>query len=232
MKAAEVYAGSDGTVTRAAGRWQRKPRTFIPQGSTFGKWTTLTHGIRCSDRILCRCECGLERTILAMSLLRGDSKYCGKYSRHPEVRTNATKHGENAAGQKTKEYQAWLHIKARCLNHNCAVYSYYGGRGIRMAPAWERSFDAFLKDVGRAPSLKHTIERIDTNGHYEPGNVKWATALEQARNKRRNIRLEFNGETMPIADWAARIGISIGALRQRLKRRWSLERALCAAKTE
>lgn len=217
-------------VDRRAFSPQNTARTIIASGMRFGLWTTLRGGRRSIDKILCRCQCGVERMVVASSLTLGHSTYCGRYRNHPERKTNATKHGENARGRKKKEYSTWLGIKKRCFNPKEPGYKDYGGRGIRMCPQWVASFEGFLADVGRAPSQDHTIERVDTNGHYEPGNVVWATAVEQARNKRVTVRLTFNGETRLLVEWARIVGLSPNALRGRLYKGWSVETALTRPK--
>lgn len=81
-------------------------------------------------------------------------------------------------------YRAWMGMRNRCRNQNNKSYAIYGGRGIRVCERWDRSFDAFLADVGERPTERHSLERIDVNGNYEPGNIRWATAKEQKANQR------------------------------------------------
>ncbi len=123
-------------------------------------------------------------------------------------------------------YRTWKNIKQRCLNPKNTGYHNYGGRGIKMCQQWQSSFDVFVKDVGVRPSLGHSIDRHpDLNGNYEPGNVRWATRKEQANNKRTTHLIEFRGETLPLLDWARRMGLSTCALRYRL-RQYGVEFAL------
>lgn len=101
---------------------------------------------------------------------------------------------------KTKEYSIWCAIKARCNNPNNVGYPKYGGRGIKICDKWNLSFDAFYEDMGPIPSLNHSIDRIDVNRDYEPGNCRWATNYEQARNRTDNVWITYQGETLCVTD--------------------------------
>jgi len=122
-------------------------------------------------------------------------------------------------------------MKKRCLNPNATGYSNYGGRGITVCDRWINSFEAFHQDMGDRPEGM-SIDRIDNNGNYEPGNCRWATNEEQQRNKRdRPLRLiTVNGEHNSIAGWARKIGIDQSAIHHRLRRGWPIELAVTAAK--
>ena len=118
-------------------------------------------------------------------------------------------------------------MKQRCINTNDKSYSYYGGRGITVCQQWIESFDAFLNNVGYAPKLKDvSIGRIDNNGNYEPGNVRWEQRADQNLNTRRNVFIEFNGETKTIKEWADLYNLKYDTLRMRLKSGWSVHDAL------
>lgn len=124
------------------------------------------------------------------------------------------------------EYRSWESMKYRCLNPNCRAYKDYGGRGIGVYGPWIASFAQFLEDVGPRPTLDHCLERIDNNGDYSPGNVRWATPLEQGSNKRNNRVIEFAGETLTLAQWARRVGVHRQVIRWRLNAGWPIERIL------
>lgn len=128
------------------------------------------------------------------------------------------------------EYEAWRSIRGRCLNPNDQAYPSYGGRGITICDDWRDSFPAFLRDVGPRPSAEHSIDRIDNNQGYEPGNVRWSTRTEQGRNKRNNHLLTLNGETRCVSEWAEVIGIQATTLFRRIRKGWTVERALTTGK--
>lgn len=113
--------------------------------------------------------------------------YCGKhYQRYKKRGTIEGFAPREFHGLKhTPEYEAWCHMKRRCYNKNTPQYRDYGGRGITVCDKWLHSFTAFLSDVGKKPTPSHSINRIDNDGNYEPGNVNWATPSEQASNKRK-----------------------------------------------
>ena len=121
------------------------------------------------------------------------------------------------------ERRAWANMNSRCNNRNTPGYHLYGGRGIEVRYS---SFEAFFSDIGPRPSVSHSVDRINTNGHYEPGNCRWATKIEQGNNVRRNVVLTMNGLSMTISEWARRGGIKVNTLQYRLRRGWDLERAL------
>lgn len=138
------------------------------------------------------------------------------------------RHGQTRRSGRTTEYRIWASMIQRCTNPRVRSYRSYGQRGISVCERW-LSFAAFYADVGPRPSTKHTLDRIDNDGHYEPGNVRWATALEQSRNSRHARRYEFNGEVRCISEWAEVTGINYWTLRHRFDAGWSPERALSTA---
>jgi hypothetical protein len=139
-------------------------------------------------------------------------------------------HGHSRDGVLTRTYRAWKAIKTRCTNPNQKQWKDYGGRGIRMCQEWTDSFEAFYAHIGPAPSDQHTIERKETSKGYEPGNVRWATKLEQARNKRSNRMLTFNGQTRCVTEWGEITGIGGRTLAKRLHDGWSINDALTIPK--
>lgn len=119
-----------------------------------------------------------------------------------------------------------MHIKDRCCNPSTKNYYNYGGRGVTICDRWESSFENFLEDMGRAPSLKHSIDRIDNNGNYEPSNCRWATQKEQLNNTRVNRRIEYNGKIKTITEWGQQSIVKLSAFRSRIDAGWSIGDAM------
>lgn len=113
---------------------------------------------------------------------------------------------------------AWRLMLKRCCDPTDPGYANYGARGIGVCASWHASFDAFLADMGRRPSSAHSLDRRDNNGSYDGVNCRWATRTEQARNKRDNVRIEFNGLTRTAVEWSLITGLSQSAIIRRLKR--------------
>lgn len=145
----------------------------------------------------CRCDCGATVVALGCYLRNGDTGSCGCLNRDRiNGNSHGVTHGQSAAGGRrraTPEYAAWGGIINRCENPHAANYADYGGRGIAVCERWRGSFEAFLEDMGKRPEgsgsesrAKFSIDRIDNDGNYEPGNVRWTTRTGQARNTRAN----------------------------------------------
>lgn len=117
-------------------------------------------------------------------------------------------------------------MRTRCSNPQFKDWAIYGGRGISVCPEWN-SFERFFADMGPKPGPLFTLDRIDSDGNYEPTNCRWATRKQQANNwKHRNRRVTFNGETLSLPEWAARVGITRESLRDRLDSGWTVEMAM------
>ena len=117
-------------------------------------------------------------------------------------------------------------MKEYCSNPRSAAFADYGGRGITVYLSWLKDFSAFYAHVGPRPSPQHTLERIDNDRGYEPGNVRWDTRTAQARNRRSNRLLTFDGRTLSVAEWGEIAPVNAAALHGRLKLGWTVERAL------
>lgn len=165
----------------------------------------------------CLCECGGTTLVTTGNLRSGNSQSCG--CRKRAVLGELTRvHG----GSRTKPYGVYKAVGQRCNNPRHKDYGRYGGRGIefRLPP-----FPEFWAAMGPTWFEGATIERIDNDGHYELGNVRWATRKEQAQNTTTALRITFKGETLSQSEWARRVGVSRKTMAERLQK-WPLERAL------
>lgn len=169
----------------------------------------------------CLCECGGEKITTGSNLRLGLTKSCGCWkSKFPPRLT----HGKS----KSVEYDLWINMKERCGNPQTESYPRYGALGITVCSEWQKSFESFFMHLGPRPSASLSIERIDNLKGYEPGNVKWGTAIEQANNKRNNRHFTHNGKTLTIAQWARKMSVPYMALFKRLQRGEDLEYAVAA----
>ena len=153
-----------------------------------------------------KCDCGHVRILLLNYLKQLHRRGCSACSGRGSTAFVTERHG--LAG--TPEYKVWLRMKQRCSNPKNRGYHNYGGRGIRVCERWTKSFVAFFEDMGARPSNKHSIDRIDVNGNYEPGNCRWATPKIQARNTRKNRYLTVRGETKTMIEWSELTGVNYG----------------------
>lgn len=126
----------------------------------------------------------------------------------------------------TPEYRAWVDMRRRCYNVQYKHYDIYGGRGITVCEHWTNSFENFYEDIGLRPSTKHSLDRIDVNGNYCLENCRWATKLEQDRNKRKTRFVDYKGKQTPICELAEKFNIDRTTLFDRLERGWNIEKAL------
>lgn len=170
----------------------------------------------------CICECGNKKIIRANDLKSGRVKSCGCLLK--EMRT---KHG----GTDSRLYRVWRSIKSRCYYPNHNNYRLYGARGIVMCEEWKENFLSFQNwalENGydeKAKKWECTIDRIDYNGIYEPNNCRWVTIKEQQNNKRNNVYIDYKHERHSLAEWCRILKLSESAVRNRLNRNWSVERA-------
>ena len=134
-------------------------------------------------------------------------------------------HGARRGGKKPPEYVAWCDMIARCENPQNTNYAKYGARGIRVCRRWRRSYADFFADVGTRPAKGFSLGRVDNERGYEPGNVRWQTHREQQNNRRDTRRVDYRGETKPLAEWVVELGLSYHRVLQRLLAGWCPERA-------
>lgn len=156
----------------------------------------------------CVCDCGKEVVRKAAALRNGRSQSCGCHL---------------GISDRTKDsaYRCWYAMNHRCCNQNDIAYRLYGGRGVSVCEQWRGpgGFERFIEHIGPRPSVEHSIDRFpNCNGNYEPGNVRWATQLQQSRNRRVNRVLELNGERRCVAEWAEIAGMNPSTLGGRLNK--------------
>ncbi|WP_303678263.1 hypothetical protein [Ralstonia mannitolilytica] len=169
---------------------------------------------------VCACDCGRLTEVLGTYLRTGVTKSCGclRGEVGRATRELRTKHGFHG----TPTYASWSAMNERCRNPKVKEYPRYGGRGIGICARWS-DFANFLADMGERPTGM-TLDRIDVNGDYEPGNCRWATDLEQARNRGTNVLLTYGGREQCITAWADELGMGVTTLRARLARGWDMEK--------
>jgi hypothetical protein len=173
----------------------------------------------------CLCDCGQTHVAKGAKLRTAEVRSCGCKTSDLK-RVKLTRHGHSPwNGLRSHEYSCWTAMKSRCRHTRRRDYKHYGGRGIRVCERWQ-VFENFLADMGRSPSPGHTVDRIDSNGNYEPSNCRWATQREQCNNKRDTIWLTYKGERATLLQWAERTGIGWHAMYQRRRRGWSVDKMI------
>ena len=194
-------------------------------GKRFGRLTVMNISHKDDRRCyhwLCQCACGTQKVANGRSLRGGGINSCGCLHREFNMKAKTT-HGEYGS----RLYYIWTGMTQRVTNRKNCNYSNYGGRGISICNEWlkyENFRDWSLKN---GYSDKLTIDRIDNNGDYTPGNCRWITQKEQSNNKRNNRYIEYNGEVKTLSQWADMYNICRMLLRQRLNKcKWSMEKAL------
>lgn len=186
----------------------------------FGRWTVVGRAANRDKKAVwvCRCECGTEAEVQGGNLRSGKSTQC-VICRNKQ--NSLTTHGMT----NSPTHQTWSNMLARCRNPNSSHYDRYGGRGISVCEAWERSFEAFLADMGERPEGM-TLDRINNDGDYTPENCRWADVSTQRRNTSRRRMITVAGTTKHLLDWAKETGIPAGTLHDRLSRGVSPEDAI------
>jgi hypothetical protein len=138
---------------------------------------------------LCQCDCGNTTVVLANNLTKGNTKSCGCQSSRNKIKDKMTTHGEGSVLRRTKTYNSWRAMKDRCYSKGHKEYKRYGAVGIEVCDRWRNSYENFLSDMGRRPD-KHTLDRINPYGNYEPTNCRWASLTTQRNNTRKNYAKE------------------------------------------
>lgn len=195
------------------------------RGRKFGRLTVVSYVGRDEKtraaRWMCLCECGTNKIVDYWSLKSGETASCGCLYRETRGRISLT-HGRT----KTPEYGIWKMMRRRCYDQAFHKHKDYGARGIKVCDRWKDSFENFFADMGERPLRAHSLDRIDNDKDYSPENCRWATAREQAANRRTSIVLEFNGDKMCIKQWADKLGMAACTIQYRVNQGWPIEKIL------
>lgn len=167
----------------------------------------------------CSCDCGVTKDILGTSLRKGATKSCGCLNAEIAQKRFLT-HGKTD----TRTYRIWRSMLSRCENEKAVSFKNYGGRGIRVCDAWH-DFEGFLADMGECPGGR-SIDRIDHNGNYEPGNCQWATHKQQQNNRRDNRLLSAFGKTQTVSQWCDELNLPASTVWLRISKGWPDELVL------
>ncbi len=193
------------------------PRTFNLCGQKINKLLVIGFAFykKYKAKWLCKCDCGTLTIQDANRLKKSKAQSCG---------CNKGKHGAITHGDAhTPEYDAYQAAKYRCQNPQHKSYADYGGRGIEFRFT---SYEEFLEHIGRRPSKKHSLNRINNNGHYELGNIEWALSLPQMQNRRCNVIITALGQSKTRSQWARETGLGDATIRDRLKIGWCVDCAV------
>lgn len=184
----------------------------LKDGDKVGRWTIVKAKSDKNRRLAdVRCDCGTEKSVSRTSMHIGTSLSCGCWSAERASIVNAT---HRMTG--TPEYIAWSSMKDRCNDPLDKGYYRYGGRGIRVCDEWMESFASFMASVGPRPGPEYSIDRINNDGNYEPGNCRWATRKEQCRNRSSCRMLTYLGRTQSLIEWTEELDLSYNTVKRRL----------------
>lgn len=171
------------------------------------------------------CDCGNDTIVASSSLQLGKTQSCGCLQRERASKHLHAHHYRTHGKNRSRVYEAWKNILARCTNPSHPTFDIYGGRGIDVG---FRSFLEFYSEIGDPPSPRHTIDRINNERGYWPGNVRWAIGIVQHNNKRVNHLVTYSGRTQTLAQWARELNIKYKTLFARIQRGWTVDRALAS----
>lgn len=183
-------------------------------GEAPDKYAGTNHEVRMA---LCKCDCGKIVEKIAIRIKKGMEPSCG-CSQSSIMSIVNTKHGQSERKDfKSPEYRAWTSMNARCYRKTIKCFKDYGGRGIIVCDEWRYSYENFINFMGKRPTSKHSLDRIDWNGNYEPSNCKWSTKKEQAQNKRGVDWIRFEWGGMPVIEISRQYGVSEPWVRRKVR---------------
>lgn len=183
-------------------------------GKRFGRLSVIERGInyRRAAQWVCLCDCGVVKTVRGQALVTGSTVSCGCFHKEQVTTHGLTDHPLHAT---------WMDMMTRCYNESNHSYKNYGARGITVCDRW-KDVRNFIEDIPLKPSQTHSLERLNNSKGYEPGNCVWATKLEQARNRRNNIRIKFENKITVLSEFCATHNLPYELTRQRLSEGWSI----------
>lgn len=197
-------------------------------GKKFGKLIAVSRSENTNQnraQWLCRCECGGEKIAQAAYLNKGTTRSCGCLADEQRKTAAQSQCTPYSRTNMYRERKTWENMIARCYDKTRHDFKWYGGRGISVCEKWRNSFEAFVVDMGMRPASM-TLDRRESSTDYSPGNCRWATATEQANNRRSNHCITIDGRTLTIAEWARHSGIGERVIATRIARGWDERRAV------
>lgn len=215
-------------IVRRARCWGAAARTKVITMRNYDNYVNAKFGratikeVVDRDHVHCVCECGKEFTTRLRHLTSGNTKSCGCLQKD-KVTSRGTTHGKS----KHPLYKTWHNMRSRCKNPNASKYELYGGRGISVCEEWDKNFEEFFNwSVSNGWEPGKSIDRINSDKGYCPENCRWVDVFTQNNNLRSNHVIDYNGETHSVYEWARLLGINPKTLSERIRRGWSVERAL------
>lgn len=219
------------SLTKSCGCLMEEARHRVKDltGQRFGRLTVIEQDKNRTTKAVkwvCQCDCGKIVSVAGFNLQNGNSRSCGCLNSETVTKRNKERatHGDT----KTPLYRSWANMKERCTNPAHSGYPYYGGRGIKVCEEWKdyTKFREWALSVGYDYDPKWTIDRIDPDGDYCPENCRFLTRQQQNATKRNAVRVEYNGETKCLREWAREYGIPYLTFYNRYKHGWEIEKAL------
>lgn len=191
----------------------------INPGKRFGSLTCVEELPRTNNMRFwrMRCDCGNIIDCFQKSFTSGGTRTSCGCDKHTGI-----KHGLSCR----PEYRHWINMISRCENPNTPGFEHYGGRGIRVCSRWRENFENFFADMGAKPSIRHSVDRVRVNEHYEPSNCRWALPKTQSRNTRANRHVTVDGLDVTLAEAVEKSPVPYNTVLYRLRRGWPLDEAL------
>lgn len=207
---------------------------IVNVGDKFNRWTIIGRSIKVSgNRRTCRvrCECGTEKYLHTTYVVSGTVKSCGCLRNEKAAERTSLLNLSHGMSD-TWIHGRWSDMKRRCRDKSRPGAMSWAGRGITVCDRWDKSFSAFLSDMGFPPNRNYSLDRINNDGNYEPDNCRWASVETQAINRRSTVLLEYAEERLSLTQWSRIVGVSVSTLSKRIKAGWSVTEALTTPSAE